>query len=113
MDFYCPNDKETHDETTDKLERVTATGGYSIRSQQAGNEKESGNRCNFWRGGTEEKVTEYVAAIETQQDEYDSAVVELTTAAANAQTEEKRKELTDAIEKKQEEHRTEVKTIRA
>ena len=55
MDFYCPNEKETHDETTDKLERITATSGHGIRRQQTGNEKESGNRCNLWRGGTEEK----------------------------------------------------------
>ena len=55
MDFYCPNDKETHNETTDELERITATGGHSIRRQQAGNEKETSNRCNLWRGGTEEK----------------------------------------------------------
>ena len=55
MDFYCPNEKETHDEKTDELERITATGGYSIRRQQAGNEKETSNRCNLWRGRTEEK----------------------------------------------------------
>ena len=55
VDFYCPNDKETHNEKTDELERITATGGHGIRSQQAGNEKESGNRCNLWRSGTEEK----------------------------------------------------------
>ena len=55
MDFYCPNDKETHNETTDELERITATGGHGIRRQQAGNEKETSNRCNLWRGGTEEK----------------------------------------------------------
>ena len=55
MDFYCPNDKETHNETTDELERITATGGHSIRRQQAGNEKETSNRCNLWCGGTEEK----------------------------------------------------------
>ena len=55
MDFYCPNDKETHNETTNELERITATGGHGIRSQQAGNEKETSNRCNLWRGGTEEK----------------------------------------------------------
>ena len=37
------------------MERITATGGYSICSQQAGNQKETGNRRNLWRSGTEEK----------------------------------------------------------
>ena len=55
MDFYCPNEKEASNETTDELERITAEGGNSVRRQQAGNEKESGNRCNLWRGRTEEK----------------------------------------------------------
>ena len=55
MDFYCPNDKETSNETTDELERIAATGGHSICRQQAGNEKETSNRCYLWRGGTEEK----------------------------------------------------------
>ena len=55
MDFYCPNEKEASNETTDELERITATGGNSVRRQQAGNEKETSNRCNLWRGRTEEK----------------------------------------------------------
>ena len=55
VDFYCPNDKETHNETTDELERITGAGGNSICRQQAGNEKETSNRCNLWSSGTEEK----------------------------------------------------------
>jgi hypothetical protein len=55
MDFYCPNDKETNNETTDELERITATSSHGICRQQAGNEKETRNRCNLWRGETEEK----------------------------------------------------------
>ena len=76
VDFYCPNEKETHHEKTDELERIIATSGHSIRSQQAGNEKETSSRCNLWRGGTEEKSSAekefngcgIAAHLESQQD---------------------------------------------
>ena len=61
----------------------------------------------------DETYREMEDSIKVKQEEHDSAIVELTTEVANAQTKEKRKELTDAIRKKREEHRTEVKTIRS